>query len=260
MIIDAHVHIHPDPKGFGKLYDASLKNLTEQLKTVPLNKIILLPIAPEISNAFVADACRKEPDRLVAAASIDFRTENDAVEKFEEDVLKYNLKGFKIHPRRQKINTDDLPLLLKLVEKSSAKELPVVIDAFQDREEIFGEGVNSLELIDYLAIKLPQAKLVIAHAGAFKVFDAMMIAKAHSNVFLDISVSLLYFKGSSVVKDLGYGIKKLGSKKWMYGSDFPQYNLKTSLNEAVKFLEELRIKDKEKTDILGNNAKELFKL
>jgi predicted TIM-barrel fold metal-dependent hydrolase len=256
MIIDAHVHVHPDPKGFGDLYDASLDNLMHQMKNVPIDKIILLPIAPKIPNSFVAEICKMYPDKLVGLASADPKRGKRAIEEFEEEVLKYDLKGLKLHPRMQNINGGDFENLLELVKISTNMNLTIVIDAFYSGENIF--KIKSLELINQLAIEIPEAKIVICHSGGYKIFEAMMIAKMHRNIFLDLSFSLLYFKGSSIINDLGYIVKKVGSEKFIYGSDFPQYDLEESLNEVYEFLDGLKLGTSEKERILGENSKRIF--
>jgi Tat protein secretion system quality control protein TatD with DNase activity len=63
MIIDAHTHIHPDPSGFGEKYNASVEYLINSLENSEVDKTIVLPIYPQISNKFVVDACKKYSDK-----------------------------------------------------------------------------------------------------------------------------------------------------------------------------------------------------
>src|SRR3990172_10037888 len=106
MIIDAHTHIHPDPKGFGERYDASLETLISSLEKSDVDKAILLPISPYVPNEFIAEACRKYPDLLIGFASVN-PLDPGSPDKLMHDVKKYNLKGLKLHPRIQKFSLGD---------------------------------------------------------------------------------------------------------------------------------------------------------
>jgi len=256
LIIDAHVHIHPDPQGFGGNYDASLGTLMHLLNESSIDKVVVLPIYPKVTNAFIAEACQEYPDKLIGFASIDPLGGKRAIEQLEEDVSQYNLKGLKLHPRLQNFTLDG-SCMIPLLQKAADLDLPIVIDTFP-------QGMNLVKLSPVLlgpiATAVPEAKIIMAHFGGYKLWDALFVAKAHPNIFVDLSYTLLYFQGSSLEKDLGFAIKKLGSHRCIYGSDHPEMELNKTFEASLKILNQYQLSSKDMEDILGNTISSLLSL
>lgn len=256
MIIDAHVHIHPDPKGFGEKYDASLDTLINLLDKSPVDKAVLLPIYPRVTNSFIAEACQKYPDKFIGFASVDPLGGKESIEKLEEDVFQYNLKGLKIHPRFQNFALDD-PNIIPVLQKAAALDLAIIIDVFP-----IGVGLEKSFplLIDRIATTLPKAKIIMAHFGGYRLWDALFVAKAHANVFVDLSYTLLYFRGSSLEKDLEFAIKKLGSHRCIYGSDHPEMGIGKTFSASLEVLNHYRLSSTDMDNILGGTISSLISL
>jgi len=256
VIIDAHVHIHPDPEGFGENYDASLGTLIELLDKSPIDKVVLLPIYPKVSNAFIAEACQEYPDKLIGFASVDPLGGKESIEQLEQDVFQYNLKGLKLHPRLQDFNIND-PCIIPLVNKAADLGLPIIVDTFPN-----GIGMENFFplLLDRLATTVPKAKIIMAHFGGYKLWDALFVAKAHPNIFVDLSYTLLYFQGSSLEKDLGFAIKKLGSHRCIYGSDHPEMEINKTLDASLEVLKRYQLSSQDMENILGKTISFLLSL
>lgn len=256
MIIDAHVHIHPDPKGWGDKYDASLDTLIKQMNKSSIDKAILLPIYPKVSNAFIAEACQKYPGKLIGFASVDPLGGDKSVAQLEEDIHQYHLKGLKLHPRLQNFSLTD-SRMIPLLQKAAELNIPTVIDSFP-----YGSGMESSFplLIDRLATLVPGAKIIMAHFGGYKLWDALFVAKAHPNIFVDISYTILYFQGSSLAEDLGFAIKKLGSHKCIYGSDFPEMDIEETFKASMAALRSYHLSPQDMENILGKAISSLISL
>lgn len=256
MIIDAHVHIHPDPSGFGDDYNASLAALIGLLDKSPIDKVVLLPIYPKVSNTFIAKACQEYPDKLIGFASVDPLGGEKSIEQLEQDVLQYNLKGLKLHPRLQDFSIND-PRIIPLVNKAADLGLPIVVDTFPN-----GAGMEESFplLLDRLATDVPKANIIMAHFGGYKLWDALFVAKAHTNMFVDLSYTLLYFRGSSLEGDLGFAIKKLGSHKCIYGSDHPEMEINKTLDVSLEVLNHYRLSSQDMENILGKTISSLLSL
>ncbi|MFC1963391.1 amidohydrolase family protein [Chloroflexota bacterium] len=256
MIIDAHVHIHPDPKGYGERYDASLDTLIELLDKSPIDRAVLIPIYPKVSNAFIGKACSKHPDKFIGFASVDPLEGKESIEMLERDVSQYNLKGLKLHPRLQNFSLDDSSII-PLLQKASDLNLPIIIDAFPN-----GAGLQkSFPLsIDRLAIAIPKAKIIIGHFGGYKLWDALFVAKAHENIFVDLSYTLLYFQGSSLEADLAFAIKKLGSHRCIYGSDHPEMEINKTLDASLEILKRYQLSSQDMENILGGTISSVLSL
>lgn len=255
MIIDAHTHIHPNPKGFGEKYNASLENLITSLDKCDVDKAIVLPIYPEIPNKFVADACKKYPDKLIGFASVNPLEGINAAEILENDVKEYNLKGLKLHPRLQDFDLGD-SRLIPVFHKCAELKIPVVIDAFPGINLSSNESIPLL--IGRIASIVPEVNIIIAHAGGYKIWDTLFVAKSHKNLYLDISYTPFYFQGSSIEPDLEFVIKKIGANRCIYGSDHPELELSNTFDLAVKLLTKYGLSEEEMKYILGETISSLI--
>lgn len=254
MIIDAHVHIHPDPKGWGEKYDASLNTLINLLDKSPVDKAVLLPIYPKVTNAFIAKACQEYSDKFIGFASVNPLGGKESIEQLEQDVFQYKLKGLKLHPRLQNFSLND-SRIIPILQKAADLALPVIIDTFPN-----GIGLERSFplLINGVAEAVPKAKIIMAHFGGYKLWDALFVAKAHPNVFVDLAYSLLYFRGSSLERDLEFAIKKLGSHRCIYGSDHPEMELNKTFDASLKVLNHYQLSSKDMENILGGTISSLI--
>jgi len=256
MIVDAHVHIHPNQNGFGKRYDARLNTLLRLLEKSNIDKVVLLPIYPKVTNDFIGKACQEYPDRLIGFASVDPLGGRKSIEKLEHDVLKYNLKGLKLHPRLQGFNIGDKKVK-PLIQKAIDLDLPITIDAFLCATEAESHLPYA---IGQIATSFPKAKIIMAHFGGHKLWDALFVAKAHKNIFVDLSYTLLYFKGSSLEKDIGFAIKRIGSHRCIYGSDHPEMGLLKTLKASLGILTKYRLSTLDMANIMGGTISSLLNL
>lgn len=250
MIIDAHTHIHPEPEWSGESNDALLENLISSINNIKIYKAVILPIYPQISNEFIRDACKKYPDKLIGFASVDPSDEKKAIKTLEKCVSKYHLKGLKLHPRIQKINLSGKKIV-RVVKRAAALNIPLLFDCFPQWDANFVINKTFPERIGELAQEVPEAKIIMAHAGGYKLWDAFFIARANSNIYLDFSFSISYFKGSSIEQDLGFILKKLGAKRCIYGSDYPEVSMPESLKDAREMVEKINLSSEEKDYFFG---------
>lgn len=236
MVIDAHVHIWEntgDPVARG---DGSLTSLLKNLEANPdIQKAVILPIAPKVSNRFVGEACKAHPDKLIGFASVDPHAKN-ATKILERDVREYGLKGLKIHPRIQKAAPSS-PEVVRLVQKAAKLGLPVLVDCFPQRTAAFPVEKTYPDEIYKLAMKVPEAKIIMAHLGGYKLWDAFAVARACPNMYFDLSFTPYFFRNTSISHDLAFVLKKLGARRCIYGSDYPE----APLGESLAIGEELAV-------------------
>jgi len=247
MIIDAHTHIYSYSESARKEKNTLLENLINSINNSKVDKAVILPIYPQVSNEDVAEACQKYPNKLIGFASVNPLKD---VENFEDDVRKYGLKGIKIHPRIQRISPID-KRIIKLTKRAAVLNLPILLDCFPQVDANFPINETLPEKIGELAQKVPEAKIIMAHAGGYKLWDAFFIARANPNIYMDFSFSISYFKDSSIEQDLCFVLKKLGAKRCIYGSDYPEISLEQSLKYAQEMVENIGFSDEEKQYFFG---------
>lgn len=251
MIIDCHTHIHPEKDGWGDRYDASVETLVGALREGPVDRAVVLPIAPRVSNEFISGVCQAYPDELIGFASVEPLKGGQAVEEFEQSILALGLKGLKLHPRLQGFGVDHVTQVEPLIRKASELDVPILFDAFPYGQDVF--KTQAIALINDLAAAVPEARIILAHAGGYQLFDAFVVAKANRNVFLDISFTPQYYRGTSIINDLGFVIHKLGAERILYGSDHPEMPLLPTFEDTTKILEGYGLTSSQMEAILGNN-------
>lgn len=228
MIIDGHTHIHPEKDAFGRAYDATPESLLEGLEESGVDKAVVLPIAANTpyakrtENCYVAEWCAKHPERLIGFASIHPLEEGDSAGRLARAVEKYGLKGLKLHPRFQGVAADD-PRLIPLVKKAADLGIPVAVDCLLWKPTPLRDQLPFN--VDTLCKRVPEAKVIMCHAGGFRFLDALAVAVANDNVYLDVSVSLGYFHGTPFEDQFMFVLKQVGARRLIYGSDHPYYPL-----------------------------------
>ncbi len=257
MVIDGHVHIwDSSDKGYTK-GDGSLETLLKKMDENPeIGKVVLLPISPFVSNSYIGKVCAEHPDKLIGFASVDPKSDT-AVETFGRDVRQYGLRGLKLHPRVQQMAASD-ERIVKLVKKAAELNVPVLIDCFPQDTAAFPVENLFPERIGELAQKVPEAKIIMAHVGGYKIMDAFAVAKARQNIYFDFSFSPHYYKGSSIEQDLVFVLKKIGSKRCIYGSDYPEVSMKESLEIAKEMVEKAGFSAEDKEYFFGKTLLSLL--
>lgn len=257
MIIDAHVHVHPNPKGFGEKYDASIENLIKSLNQSDVDKAIVLPIAPIVSNKFIEKVCKAYPDQLIGFASVNPLNGKKAIKELEESMEKFNFKGLKLHSRLQKFALND-SRIIPVIQKASEFNIPILVDTFP-----YGSGSikHNLPLhLDGLASKVPDVKIIMAHMGGHRFLDAMIVALSNKNVYLELSYTLPFFQNSIFEKIIEFVIKKVGAHRVIYGSDHPEMPLKETFERTKEILNKFDLTSRETELIFGGTIRSLINI
>jgi predicted TIM-barrel fold metal-dependent hydrolase len=120
---------------------------------------------------------------------------------------------------------------------------------------------NEMGKFMLLAIQHPQAKMVLAHMGYTYFREAVSFATLRrlgmgENVWFDISAIAPTFAGSPVQAELVWTMRKVGTGRLLFGSDWPVY----SPAEAVKAVRQLGFTKAEQQQIFHDNAVQLLGL
>jgi uncharacterized protein len=266
-IIDAHTHISPEKKGFGVNHDASVKNLISSLDRAGVKRAIVLPIQGMVTNLFVSKACKEYPDRLIGFASVDPRGGKAAARKILAEMKRFGLKGVKLHPKRQQfsLSDDNVREFFKELDNIAgfrAFPMPVIIDSWfsdTDPEKIVDEVADFIRSTDFSNIKI-----ILAHGGGFMYRKIMPLAgKDRKNVFVDTAYSFLTFKKHArddcVTGFLGE-MKNLGAAKVLFGTDFPECDIKESVDYLRELLKKNGFSAADEQMIFSENIKRILQI
>jgi predicted TIM-barrel fold metal-dependent hydrolase len=247
MIIDAHVHVTENGKWFNTHHDASLERLILSLEESGIDKAVVLPIAPFVSNQFVARVCSEYPDRLMGFASVN-PLERDAADILVE-CIENGLKGLKLHPKLQKFQLSDLNAQ-KVIEKAADLKIPVVIDAWvQPEDSVYQHVIHSIAAT---ARRIPHAHIILTHLGGYKYNEILPVSKETKNIYFDLSFVMAHVDHETLYNYIAPLIREIGADHLIYGSDYPEIDIKNYYLFAQKFLDDF-FSRKEKNLILGDN-------
>jgi predicted TIM-barrel fold metal-dependent hydrolase len=159
----------------------------------------------------------------------------------------------KLHPNNQQFDVAD-PAVADVVKKATDHGLPVLFDAYSpwDADQP-GKFVN-------LALALPDARLILAHAHGpgfpqLLVYDIVgRYPGWPRNVWIDISVTGLLFAGGPFAEQFTWVLRKVGTDRVVFGSDFPLDDPLAAAGAVV----ELGFTDAEQAAILHDNAATLL--
>ncbi|MFA7319177.1 MAG: amidohydrolase family protein [Parcubacteria group bacterium] len=276
-IINSHVHLidlmgmvnkYPDLKladGISVMGDLSRllpllneEEVIRQMDEAGIEKTVLFAVeAPMVycSNEMVAGLCQKYPDRFIGFASVDPK-EKDAAEVLEKAVTELGLKGLKLHPPLQNFYPND-EAVFSVYEKAQELGIPVV---FHVGTTPFGamcrlDQANPL-LLDEVAVKFPDLKIVLTHLGTLWQNEAFMVVEKNPNVYID-TAAYPYELKEILNENM---IKRIGENKIIFGTDYPMsftgeiHTMKT----FVELIKDLEISDELKEKIFATNFTDMM--
>jgi predicted TIM-barrel fold metal-dependent hydrolase len=246
MIIDFHVHINKSEKldyfhTFKSYKDLMDKNGVEKAQVMP-NPSSLVGVIENNEEFIKSLLMSEEPERFYPFALFDSREKEKMFAQLER--IKKHLSGLKYHGSISEMAISH-PSLVDYFHFAEKHKLPVLVHCGRHHKS------HISHLID-VAIKFPKVNFIAAHMGGNAtdlVEEAVKLLKKKDlpNIYLDTSACEL-------PRLIEMGVKYLGAKKILFGSDEPYKDIR-----IAKFSIELtEITEEDKRRILYENARELM--
>lgn len=243
MIVDIHTHVGEYPEHISEAFAAEARAAWED---VPLGgslddhytgalddvdrAVVLAFDAPAagfvVPNDYVAAYVARDPARLTGFGSVDPASPGaiDELERMKGDL---GLVGCKLGPIYQ--NIDPLgPEFLKVCAALERLELPMLIH----QGTTFARA-GSLQqarpiLIDEIALRHPELRIVIAHMGHPWFDEAIAVIRRHPHVYADVSalVSRRWLLYQALVSAVEYRV----THKLLFGTDFPFFTARQTID------------------------------
>jgi len=264
MIIDFHTHTFPDKiakasieslserSGITPYTDGTVAGLEKSMKEGEVDLSVILPVVTrpsqfETVNRVAAKLCEEKP-HLISFGGIHPDCPN--IRKKIREIKSLGLKGIKIHPAYQEVYMDDIRYL-RILEAATEEGLIVSVHAGVDiglPEPVYA----AVEKIDRAIRETAPRKLVLAHLGGWKEWDAVEELLAGEEVYMDTAFMEDYISDEQLVRI----IRKHGAEKILFGTDCPWSGQK----ESIERIRSLPLSEQEKELILGGNAIKLLEL
>lgn len=265
-VIDFHVHTPFNAERKGVTAKEMADRVIEWMDDNRIYISVLLPIAPYISNEYIARVVDYYPDRLIGFASVIPSPADEAIKQLRLAVKDLDLRGLKLHPGVQGFCLNN-PHTWKVLQVAGELEIPVVIDAMLgDFSTLYFKGpytpwVNTVEDYALLPFIAPKTTLVLAHMGGSFNFEKILQIATAENVYMDTSYSILTIVNKIGIDTFTKYIKSLGASKFIYGSDYV-FNLTPEdygARKQIELINKMRLSPEEKNLILSKNALNILK-
>ena len=232
----------------------TIPNLLAEMDAIGCERVNILPIAAGLpfgddltERWLAAIRAAHAGDRLTPFASV--HPSDGRWRERLRAAAAAGVKGLKVHPEMQRLFPDEPDMLPVYAE---CERLGLVVIFHAGRSGIEPTFMRKYALIRRYAGAVrafPRVQFVMGHAGARDVADAMELARACPNVWLEIT-------GQGVTQ-LDRIITQVGSERLLFGSDWPFYPLAATLAKVLLVTEQ---RPEARTAILRGNAERVFAL
>jgi predicted TIM-barrel fold metal-dependent hydrolase len=245
LIIDAHTHWGREVGGTTP-FTGTFEDMISDMDKNKIDMAITFPMGmswdyTELNEA-ILQASRKYSNRIIGFARINPHRKHLAIQDIDHFIGEKGLKGVKLHPTMQAFFADD-PAVYPIMEKAAEMGFPVYIHSG-------GGSYARPSIIVKLAKQFPKVTVIVAHVGYFEDYhEALAFSKDADNLILDCT-------GQYLLNVLRGAVNLMGAERIINGSDWPYF----SRHLEIKKWDEIKITDKEKKLILGENAKRIFNI
>ena len=260
-IFDIHVHIYPDKiaqkasESIGVFYDGirmhgdgTLADCLRQMdeggvERFAAHSVALKPHNVESINRFILQAHAQASDRIVPFAAI--HPDMEDMQATVDAIVAQGFKGIKIHPDMQKFRVDD-PSVGSMMEAIEGR-LPLLIHCGDYRYDYDGP-----RRILHLRREHPRLQIICAHFGGWGEWDSALEILPGNNLIVDTSSSLNRWPAEMATE----AVRRFGVENVLFGTDYPMWS---PTGELRRFMQ-MKLTDREREDILWNNAARLLEL
>jgi predicted TIM-barrel fold metal-dependent hydrolase len=264
MIVDCHVHLNNYHDQAAVELDQALDRLRAAMDESRVDYALILTsylVTPQRPSAAQVVRAVEDDPRLGVVAGVSFLHYKQRDLRELADFLSAGLvKGLKIYPGYEPFYPHDrrMQVVYDLAEEFA---VPVMIhcgDTYSRTGKL--KYAHPLE-VDEVAVDHPNVKLVICHLGNPWLVDCMEVLYKNENVYADFS-GLVPGEFSEAFEDyMEEQIKEVllyagQPDRLLYGSDWPI----SSMKSYVAFVRQLEMPEDHRRAILGENARDLFRL
>jgi len=197
----------------------------------------------------VAQYTRRYPDRFVGLAGYNPFRITESLREIEVAVKEHGFKGVYVH-----IYGFDIPLsdrkMYPLFAKCTELDIPVSMQVGHVLEGMPSEHGRPCHL-DQIASDFPELKMVGAHTGWPWVEELLSACYKWENIYFGIDAWMPKYLKPEIVQFMG---SRLGQERCLWGTNG------LSWQESLAQLEQLKLRDEAKRNLLRQNAVRLFKL
>jgi len=248
-IFDSLTHPMPNGNWLHPAYDNknTLDILQKQMLEADIKWALGVGMGPKIGEydennyaQFISD----KADNIFPVAYIDYPLLRDAnnltITQYIKKLSVLGYVGIKLHPRFGQFSFCD-PQVANIIKIAAEYDLVTLLCTYC-WENSSNSGLNDPFSMMKLLSSLGGAPVILLHGGGVLLIEYIEIARAFSNVLLDLSLTLCKYKGSSIDLDIKFAFSQF-DRRICVGSDGPEF-LPARLRERFNEFSEGIVKEK----------------
>lgn len=264
MIIDFHTHTFPEKiakasieslskcSGITPHTDGTADGLRRSMEEAGVDLSVILPVVTrpsqfETVNKVAAKIC-EAGGGLLSFGGI--HPDCSDIRQKMREIKNVGLKGIKIHPAYQEVYMDDIRYL-RILDAATEQGLIISVHAGVDiglPEPVYA----AVEKILHAVRETKPEKLVLAHLGGWKEWDAVEELIVLENVYLDTAFLEDYISDEQLLRI----IRRHGAERILFGTDCPW----SGQRESIERIRKLPLSEEEQELIFSGNAEKLLGL
>jgi predicted TIM-barrel fold metal-dependent hydrolase len=208
----------------------TIPNLLAEMDATGVSQAFALPIAfglpfgDDLTERWLdATEAAGVQDRLLPAASV-HPSDPARIEKLR----RYAARGarvLKLHPAAQRF-FPDAPEAMEIYEECARLGLAILFHGGRAGiEPGYTHQFTLMRNYEGMLARYPEVAVVLGHAGARDVADAILLARRYPNLWLDI-----HGQGVTMLHEL---IERVGGDRLLFGTDWPFYHLAATLAKVL---------------------------
>jgi len=161
---------------------------------------------------------------LLPVAYFDYKASESAadVKQRIRRLKKLGYLGIKLHLRFSRIRLTD-KILPQVIKRAADAQMPVLLCTYRYCRN-FDRLPNSFDDFLSLLSKVSDCPIILMHGGDVNLLQMMEVARAFTNVLVDLSFTLLKYEGSSLDLDVRHLFEHF-DRRICIGSDHPEFSL-----------------------------------
>ena len=233
-LIDTLAHPTLTGKWLGRDIDCSFDKLSSDLDKSSFKKAFAIGMhgLDGYNHIEFINKCN-EYNNLIPIAGFDPTISSEKVRNEIKYIKDLGFKGIKIHPRFSNFDYDTQKLK-NIFNQAHLNDLLVFYCTYahcsapnypeQDPFYALASAINFC----------PNVKLILVHGGDINIMKYAELVRFNKNILLDLSLTLMKYKGSSIDNDLKFLFNNF-DKKITIGTDYPEYTYQDVFKRVKKF-------------------------
>lgn len=214
---------HPTLTGkwFGRDLDASFETLIRAMREGGFSRACAVGLAEQegYDHETFAARCRPLPELVpIAGVAPKFAADIDCE---LDKVRDLGFRGIKLHPRLSRFEYDD-PRLVDTFKSAAKRGLPVFLCTYFHTPIARYPDSDPLYAVVRALKASPLTRIVLVHGGTVELMRWMQFARHTPSILLDISTTIMRYRGSSLDADLAWLFHGFQNRTCI-GVDHPEF-------------------------------------